>query len=150
MPVGDRVDDRHRPRQGEFERMQGVRPGEPRFHRVDAAAPPQRPGNGRTIGLVAVVTDAHPDFVGEVDAVEVFEKAVDKMLPRLFAVADDVDAGILLELESEDRRVALGLGERLALRPPRRPELAWFGQPGRLRQAAGDRRLEHRVPPHSP
>jgi len=29
--------------------------------------------------------------------------------------------GVLLELQREDRRVALGLGERFAVEPPRRP-----------------------------
>ncbi len=37
----------------------------------------------------------------EVDAVDEFEEAVDEMLARLLAVADDVDAGVLLQLERE-------------------------------------------------
>ena len=44
------------------------------------------------------------------------EEAVHEMLPRLLAVADDVDAGVFLRLEPEQRRVALGLGQRVARR----------------------------------
>jgi len=39
---------------------------------------------------------------------------VDEVLPRLLAVADDVDAGVLLLLEREDGGVALGVDQRLA------------------------------------
>ena len=56
---------------------------------------------------------AHPAV--EIDAVDAFEKAVHEMLPRLLAVADDVDAGVLLELQREQRGVALALA-----RAPRR------------------------------
>jgi hypothetical protein len=111
----------------------GMRPGQPRLLAVGAAAPAQRPRDGRHLGLVAVVADAHAHLVGKVDAVDVLEKAVDEMLPRLLAIADDVDAGVFLALEGEDRGVALGLRERLALEPPRRPQHARLGQPGRLR-----------------
>ena len=61
----------------------------------------------------------------EVDAVDCFEKAVDEMLARLLAVADDVDAGVFLQLERQQRRVALGVCELFALEPPRRPQ--FFG-----------------------
>src|SRR5439155_27362927 len=79
-----------------------------------------------------------------IDAVDAFQKTVHEMLPRLLAVADDVDAGIFLELQGEQGGVALGFGERLAVEPPRGPQPAWLGQPGRLWQTAGDRRFEHR------
>jgi hypothetical protein len=92
--------------------------------------------------LVAVVADAHLDAF-EVDAVDRFEKAVHEMLARLLAVGDDVDAGVLLQLEREERGVALGLGQLLAFEPPRRPQLVGLGEPGRFRQAAGDR--QHRM-----
>ena len=68
-----------------------------------------------------------------------------EMLTRLLAVGDDVDAGILLHLQREQRRVALAFGERLAVEPPRRPQLARLGKPGGFRQTAGDRRFEHWV-----
>jgi hypothetical protein len=44
-----------------------------------------------------------------------------EMLPRLLAIADDVDAGILLDLQREEGGVALSFGERLAVEPPWRP-----------------------------
>jgi hypothetical protein len=51
----------------------------------------------------------------------VFQEAVHEVLPRLLAIADDVDTGILLDLEGKDRRVAFGLGQGLAVEPPRWP-----------------------------
>jgi hypothetical protein len=65
----------------------------------------------------------------------------------LLAIADDADAGILLKLQGELCRVALALGERLALEAPCRPQFARLGQPGWLRQAAGNRRFKHLSPP---
>ena len=94
--------------------------------------------------LVAVGADAHLDLVGEVDAVDEFEKAVHEMLARLLAVADDVDAGVLLQLDREQRGVELGRRELVALQPPLRPQLVRLGEPGGFRQAAGDgRRKQH-------
>ena len=75
--------------------------GEPRLAGVHARAQPQRRDHGRTHRLVAVVADAHLDAPVEIDALDRFEEAVDEMLARLLAVADDVDAGVLLQLERE-------------------------------------------------
>ncbi len=72
-----------------------------------------------------------------------------KSLARLLAVADDVDPGIFLKLEGEEGGVALRLAERLARWAPGRPQHARLGQPGRLRQRAGDCRFEHGPPDHS-
>jgi hypothetical protein len=69
------------------------------------------------------------------------------MLARLLAVADDVDTGILLALDGEERGVALGLLECGALEPPWGPQGIGLGQPGRLGQAAGDGCLKHGLPP---
>ena len=66
---------------------------------MHAALQPQRTGHGRHHRLVAVVADAHLDLARKVDAVDLFEKAVHEMLPRLFAVGDDVDAGVFLQLD---------------------------------------------------
>ena len=62
-----------------------------------------------------------------------------EMLPRLLALGDDVDAGVLLRLEPDERGIALGLGERFALELPARPELARLGEPAGFGEAAGDR-----------
>ncbi len=43
------------------------------------------------------------------------------MLARLLAVADDIDAGILLQLDGKQRGVVLGARKLVALEPPRRP-----------------------------
>ena len=143
MRVGDRIGDRHRPRQGEFEAPRRMRAGDQRLVGVDAVAPAQRAGDGRHVSLIAVVANADAHAAGEIDAVDACEKTVHEMLTRLLAVGDDVDAGILLNLQREQRRVALAFGERLAVEPPRGPQLARLGEPGRFRQTAGDRRFEH-------
>ena len=95
--------------------------------------------------LVAVVADAHLDLVLEVDAFDLLEEAVHEVLARLLAVADDVEAGVFLGLDPQQRGVELGLRAARRLRRFQlRPQLAGLGQPGGLGQAAGDRGVEHR------
>ena len=57
-----------------------------------------------------------------------------------------VDAGVLLLLQREQRRVGLRGGELIAGEPPLRPQLVRLGEPGRFRQAAGDGGREHAFP----
>ena len=116
MAVGDGVGDRHRAGQGEFQLAPGMRARGFRLQRVDAALQAQRRGDDRHHRLVAVVADSHLDLVREVDAVDPLQKAVHEMLARLFAVADDVDAAILLQLDREDawRRACLRRAPRPA------------------------------------
>ena len=102
-----------------------------------------RAGHGRDLGLVAVGADADRLPAIEIDAVEIGEKAVDEMDARLLAVADDVDARVLLQLHREDGRVDLACRERGAFQLPGRPELFRFCEPRGLRQAAGDGGFEH-------
>ena len=85
----------------------GVGAGVTRLAAMHAAPELERAGDGRHHRLVAIVADAHFDLVGEVDAVDEFQKAVNEMLARLLAVGDDVDAGILLQLHREQRGVEL-------------------------------------------
>ena len=92
-----------------------------RLEAVDAAAPPQRAGDGRHLGPIAIVADADRHGAGEIDAVDPGEKPMNEMLSRLFAVGDDIDAGVLLLLQRQHGGVALGFGERLALGAPGRP-----------------------------
>jgi hypothetical protein len=75
-----------------------VRAGKPRLGCVDAPEAPQGAGDGRHLGLVAIIADAHRDAFREIDTLEIFEKTVDEMLARLLAIADDVNPGILLKL----------------------------------------------------
>ena len=145
--VGDGVDDRHRPGQGELELALRVRTRETRLGCVDAARQAQRPDHLRHHRVVAVVADAHLDLVLEVDALDLLQKAVHEVLARLLAVADDVEAGVFLRLDPEQRRVGLGARELGTARLPVRPELVGFGEPGRLGQAAGDGGFEHRCDP---
>ncbi len=118
--------------------------GKPGFAGMHARAQPQRTGDGRTHRLVAIVADAHLDTLVEVDAVDRFEKTVDEVLARLLAVADDIDAGVLLQLDRQQRGVVLGGGELFAFEPPRRPQLVRRRKPCGLRQTAGDRGGEQR------
>ena len=145
VAVGDGVDDGHRPGHGDLQLARRVGAGVARLGAVHAALEPQRADHGRHHRLVAVVADAHLDLVREVDAVDEFEKAVDEMLARLLAVGDHVDAGVLLQLERQQRGVELAVGEVGAGEPPLRPQLVGLGEPGRLRQAAGDGGRKHPV-----
>ena len=95
--------------------------GEPRLARVHPVAQFQFADHGRAHRLVAIVADAHFDALVEIDAVDRLEKAVDEMLARLLAVADDVDAGVLLQFDRDQRGVVLGGGELFTLQAPRRP-----------------------------
>jgi hypothetical protein len=52
----------------------------------------------------------------EVDAVDEFQEAVNEMLARLLAVGDHVDAGILLQLQRQQRGVELARSEVCARR----------------------------------
>ena len=58
--------------------------------------------------LVAVFADSHLDLVGEIDAFDIGQKAMHEMLPRLLALGDDVDAGVLLQFYRQHGGVALG------------------------------------------
>ena len=70
-------------------------------------------------------------------------KPCTKCWRRLLAVADDVQAGVLLGLDPQQRGIELGLLQRGALGLPLRPQLLRLGQPGGLGQAAGDGGVEH-------
>jgi|GEM_PF-6078683 len=63
----------------------------------------------------------------------------DEVLTRLFAVADDVDAGQFLFFQREDQGVLLAFGQLFVLQAPGRPELFGLGKPGGFGQAAGGR-----------
>ncbi len=63
---------------------------------------------------------------------------MDEVLARLFAVADDVNAGVLLKFEREKRGVVLGLRQFVAIEPSWRPQPVRLGKPGRFWQTFGD------------
>ena len=152
IAIGDGIDNRHRAGQGELEGMGGVRPCNARFGGVRASLHFDRADHHRHHRLVTVVADAHLDLVFEVDAVNEFEEAVHEMLARLLAVADDLDPGVLLFFQPQQRGVALGGFEFGAGVLPRRPQFLGFGQPERLGQAAGNGGVEqgHGDPPVEP
>jgi hypothetical protein len=82
--------------------------------------------------LVAVVADAHLHLVLEIDPFHVLEEAVHEVLARLLAVADDIEARVLLLLQPQERRVALGAREFVARGAPLRPELFCLREPAGL------------------
>ena len=88
--------------------------------------------------LIAIGADAHLDLVGGIDAVDEFQEAVHEMLARHFAVADNVEAGVLLQFDRQQSGVELALREIAAGKLPLRPQFIRLREPGRFRQAAGD------------
>ena len=90
----------------------------------------------RHAGIVAIA-DSDGLALLEIDTVEVFDKGRDEMLPCLFAIADDIDAGVLLLLQGQTQRVLLALDQFITLQLPWRPELLGLGEPGGFGQAAG-------------
>jgi hypothetical protein len=98
--------------------MGARQPGLPRVH---TPPEPKLAGDCRHHRLVTVGADPDFDLAGEIDPIDEFEKAMDEMLARLLAVGHDVDAAVLLQLEGEQRGVALGLVELGACHAPRRP-----------------------------
>ena len=79
----------------------------------------------------------------KVDALDLLQKAVHKVLARLLAVAHDVQPGVFLRLDPEQRGISLGLLQLSPLSTPLRPEFLGFRQPGRFGQAASDGGGEH-------
>src|ERR1700748_2450520 len=64
---------------------------------------------------------------------------MDKMLPGLLALGDDIDAGVFLQFHRQHGGVTLGALKLGALGFPGRPQHVGLGQPFRFRQRAGDR-----------
>jgi hypothetical protein len=143
MLIRNGVGDGHRARQSELELVLRVGARGARFELVHGPLAADRASHGRDLGLVAVGADTDRLPTVEVDALEIAEKAMDEMDARLLAVADDVDAGVLLALHREDGRVDLARRERVALEPPCGPKFFRFSKPEGLRQAAGDGGFEH-------
>src|SRR5271165_1115956 len=114
---------------------------------VDALLAVERSGDSRHFRVVTIVADTHRHPPGEIDSLYLLEKAVHEVLTRLLAVGHDINPGVFLLLQHQHRRVALRLDQRLTLQLPGRPQHPRLGQPSRLRQAAGDRRLEHVISP---
>jgi hypothetical protein len=78
----------------------------------------------------------------EVDALDLLQEAVHEMLARLLAVGDDVQAGVLLRLDPQQRGIGLGL-RSASPSASIAATACGFGQPAGLGQAAGDGSFEH-------
>ena len=136
--VGHGIDNRHRAGQGEFDFFVGVGAQQLRFHGVDPAFERERPHHLRHHRVVAVVAYAHLDLVLKVDAADLLQKSVDKVLSRLLAVTNDVQPGVFLHLDPQQGGICLGLQQRVAAGHPLRPEFLGLGQPFGLGQTARD------------
>ena len=88
---------------------------------MDGALAADRTGHRRDLGLVAVGSDADRLPARKIYPVEIGEKAMHEMRARLLAVAHNVDAGILLQLHGEHRRIELALGESRPIELPGGP-----------------------------
>ena len=98
MAVIQRIDHRHRTWQGPFDGLRGLLAQEPGVvdkHRLRAA---YRAHDGRHAGVIAVT---NPDSLAlvKIHAAQMLDERGDKMLTGLFAVADNIDAGLLLFLQ---------------------------------------------------
>ena len=98
----------------------------------------ERPHDLRDLRVVAVVANAHGDLVLKVNAFDLLQKTVHKVLARLFAVANHVQAQVFLGFDPKQGGVRLGFDQGVALGLPLRPEFLGFGQPGGFGQAASD------------
>ena len=103
-------------------------------------AQPQGAGDGGDHRLITVGADAHFHALAEIDSLDALQKTVHEMLPRLFAVTDDIKAGILLQLDRQQSGIALGIFEVCAFEPPWSPQLIRLRQPGWFRQTSGNGR----------
>ena len=73
----------------------------------------------------------------EIDAVQVLDERRHEVLARLFAIADDVDARVLLFLQRQAQGILFALEQSAILQFPGRPQGLGLSQPGGFRQAAG-------------
>ncbi len=103
--------------------------GVARFCLMHAALECQLAAHYRHHGFVAVGADAHLDLMREIDAVDEFQEAVHEMLARHLAVADDVDTGVLLQLDRQQRGVEFASRQFVAGKPPLRPQFVRLGEP---------------------
>jgi hypothetical protein len=83
---------------------------------------PQWSGHGRHFCLVTVIADSHGHAPGKIHPLDLFEKAVNEVLPRLLAIGHDVDPGVFLLFQRQQGRVPLRLQELLTFQLPRRPQ----------------------------
>ena len=136
--VGHGVHNRHRAGQGELDFFTGMRAQQSGLGRMHTAFETQRRDDLRHHGVIPVVANAHLHLVIEVDAFDLLQKTVHKVLARLLTVTDDVQARVFLRLDPQQRGVQLGLRQFSAFGLPLRPELLRLGQPGGFGQAAGN------------
>src|SRR3989454_10341145 len=117
--VGERVHDRHGPRDRELELPRRVGTRERDVGGVRRPQTAKGPGDGRDLGLVAVRADPDRHAAGEVDAVDVLEEAVDEVLAGRLPPPRDVQPRRLPFPARDQDRVAPAFVERHAPDPPR-------------------------------
>ncbi len=141
-----RVDDGHGSGQGDLHRAPGVGLGEGQRGAHDGAGPrhlADDPGHVLLRDVLAAAGSLLPESL-RVDPGQAIEESPDVVPATLLAVADDVQAGLLLVQQRQANGVVLGLAEPIGRRHPRGKELvARIGEPGGLRKAARERGPEH-------
>ena len=136
MIVIQRVDHRHRAGQGPLDRLLGLLAQELGILDEDRFLARHRAHHRRHARVIAVA-DTDGLAVLEIDAVQVLDERRHEMLARLFAIADDVDARVLLFLQRQAQGILFALDQSAILQFPGRPQGLGLCQPGRFGQAAG-------------
>jgi hypothetical protein len=107
MCIGDRVDDGHWSGQCEFEPAPGISTSDFGHKSVYAALAPQWSGHGRHFCLLTIVAGAQGHSPGEIHTLNLFEKPVDEVLPRLLAICHDVNPAIFPALSAPAKSLPL-------------------------------------------
>ena len=98
MVVIQRVDHGHRARKRPFDRLTGELPQITRVLHEDRFLALHGAHHRWNTGLIAV-TNFHDLAFGKIHPAEVLDEGGDKVLPRLLAVADNIDPGPQLVVE---------------------------------------------------
>src|SRR5260370_29496057 len=107
MGIGDRVDDGHWSRQGEFEPASRMGAGDFRLETVDVTLTPQRSGDGRHFRVVAIVADSRCDPQCKIATLVVSVKALHDGLPSFLPTVDTFSPASLMSLHCQRRLVGL-------------------------------------------
>ena len=89
------------------------------------------------------MSNADGDFILKVDALDLLQKAMHKMLARLLPIAQDIKPRVFVRLDPSQRGIGLGSLQFGPSRLPFWPEFLGLGKPRRFGQTARDRGLKH-------
>ncbi|KKB60882.1 hypothetical protein WM40_26580, partial [Robbsia andropogonis] len=104
----------HRTGQRPLDRLVRLLTQEPGIFDEDGLLTSNIPDDRWHAGIVAIA-DSNRLAVLEIDAVQMFDKRGHKMLARLLAVTDDIDACLLLLLQRQTQSILFALDQSFAL-----------------------------------